>query len=72
MKRFLSEGSNKGEHRKEPKPATDDVEGKDGRFPTLDGCLMVIRGSVAYDSKRRQKLARHEVYIAEPTTPTFL
>ena len=30
MKQFLSEGSNKGEHRKEPKPAIDDAEGKDG------------------------------------------
>ena len=39
MKRFLSGGSNKGEPRKEPKPATDDAIGKDGGFLTLDGCL---------------------------------
>ena len=26
MKRFLSEGSNKGEHRKEPKPTADDAK----------------------------------------------
>ena len=51
MKRFLSGGSNKGEHRKEPKPATYDAEGKDDRFLTLDGCLMIFRGSAAYDSK---------------------
>ena len=45
MKRFLSEGSNKGEHRKEPKPTMDDAEGKDGGFPTLDGYLMIFGGS---------------------------
>jgi len=47
MKRFLSGGSNKGVHRKEPKPATDDTKGKDNRFLMLDGCLMIFRGSVA-------------------------
>ena len=50
----------------------DDAEGKDGGFSTLDGCLKIFRGSVAYDSKRCQKLARHEVYTTEPATPTFL
>ena len=53
MKQFLFGGSNKGEHREEPKLAVDDAEGKNGRFPTLDGCLMIFGGSVAYDSKRR-------------------
>ena len=53
MKRFLSGGSNKGEHRKEPKPAADHAEGKDGGFSTLDGCLMIFEGSAAYDSKHR-------------------
>ena len=72
LKRFLSRGSNKGEHRKDPKPATDDTEGKDAGFSTLDGFLMIFRGSVAYDSKRRQKLARCEVYTGEPATPSFL
>ena len=38
IKLFLSGGSNKGEHRKEPKPTADDAEGKDDKFPTLDGC----------------------------------
>ena len=52
MKRFLSEGSNKAKHRKEPKPAAYDAEGKDGGFSTLDGCLMIFEGSVANDSKR--------------------
>ena len=72
MKRFLFRGSNKGEHRKEPKPTIDDVEGKDSGFLALDGCLMIFGGSVAYDSKHRQKLACHEVYMAMPTVPTFL
>ena len=53
MKRFLSRGSNKGEHRKKTEPAIGDAEGKDGRFPTLDGCLMIFGGSATYDSNRR-------------------
>ena len=61
MKRFLFGGSNKGEHRKEPKPTADDAEGKDGGFPMMDGCLVIFGGSAAYDSKRRQKLACCEV-----------
>ena len=39
MKRFLYRDSNKGEHRKDPKPFVDDTEGKDGGFPMLDGGL---------------------------------
>ena len=72
MKWFLSGGSNKGEHGKDPDPTTDDAEGKDGGFPTPNGCLMIFRGSVAYDSKRSQKVMRREVYTTEPATPTFL
>ena len=72
MKRFLSRGSNKGEHRGDPKPVIDDAEGNDGGFPMLDGCLMIFRGSTAYNSKHRQKLAHHEVYTAELATPAFL
>ena len=72
MKWFLSGGSNKGEHRKEPKPATNDVEGKDDRFLALDGCLMIFGGSAAYDSKRHQKVACRETYTAQPATPPFL
>ena len=53
MKWFLSGGSNKGEHGKDPDPTIDDTEGKDDGFPTLDGCLMIFGGSEAYDSKRR-------------------
>ena len=53
MKWFLSRGSNKGEHMGDPKLATDDVEGKDDGFLTLDGCLMIFEGSAAYDFKRR-------------------
>ena len=52
MKQFLSGGSNKGEHGKDPNPTIDDAEGKDGGFSTLDGCLMIFGGSVSYDSKR--------------------
>ena len=69
MKRFLFGGSNKGEHRKEPKLADD---GKDGGFSMLDGCLMIFGGSVANDSKRRLKLVRCKVYTSEPTMPSFL
>ena len=72
MKWFLSRGCNKGEHRKDPKPSADDAEGKDGGFPTLDGCLMIFGGSAAYNSKHHQKVARREVYTTEPATPTFL
>ena len=53
MKRFLSRGSNKGEHRKDPDPTTDDAKEKDSGFPTSDGYLMIFRGLAAYDSKRR-------------------
>ena len=72
MKRFLSEGSNKGEHRKEPKPPVDNTKGKDGRFPMLDGCLMIFEGSAAYNSRRHKKLACRDVYTAEPAAPCFL
>ena len=33
---------------------------------------MIFGGSKAYDSKRRQKIARREVYAIEPATPAFL
>ena len=72
MKRFLSGGSNKGEHRGDPMQTADDAEEKDGGFPTLDGCLMIFGGSAAYDSKRRQKLTCREVYTVEPAAPIFL
>ena len=72
MKRFLFGGSNKGEHREDPKPAVDDAEGNDDGFPMLDGYVMILRESAAYDSKHHQKLARHKVYMAEPTMPFFL
>ena len=66
MKWFLSGGSNKGEHRKDPKSTTDDAEGKDSGFPTLDGCLMTFGGSTAYDSK----LVLREIYTVEPAAPS--
>ena len=52
MKRFLSGGSNKGEHRGDPKPTTYDADEKDGGFLMPDGDLMIFGGSMAYDSKR--------------------
>ena len=58
MKRFLSGGSNKEEHGKDPDPTTDDAEEKDDDFPTPDGCLMIVGGSEAYNSKHRQKITR--------------
>ena len=72
MRRFLSRGSNKGKHEKDPAPTADDAEEKDDGFPTPDDCLMIFGWSVAYDSKRRQKVAHHEVYTAQPATPPFL
>ena len=72
MKWFLSGGFNKGGHGKDPEPTTDDAEGRDGSFSTLDGCLMIFGGSAAYNSKRHQKLTHREVYMVEPAAPTFL
>ena len=72
MRKYLTRGLNKGEHGKEPAPRTDDVEEKDDTFLTPNGALMIFRGSAAYDSKRRQKVARREVHTAEPATPAFL
>ena len=72
MKRFLSRGFNKGGHGKNPEPTMDNTEGRDDDFLMLDGYLMIFRGSTAYDSKHRYKLARREVYLVEPATPTFL
>ena len=53
-------------------PTKDDAEEKDNAFPTPNGALMIFGGSTAYDSKRRQKVARREVYTAGPATPAFL
>ena len=50
----------------------DDAEEKDDGFPTPDSYLMIFGGSTSYDSKRRQKVTRREVYTAQPTTPPFL
>ena len=33
---------------------------------------MIFGGSAAYDSKHLQKVMRHEVYMTELATPTFL
>jgi hypothetical protein len=71
MKRFLSGGPKKGDQRRNPEPVADDAEEKDGGFPMTDGYLMIFGGTAAYDSKRCQKLTRHEVYMAETATPFF-
>jgi hypothetical protein len=71
MKKFLTEGSKKGDRKKKPDPSRDDAEEED-TFPEETSCLMIVGGLAAYDSKRRQKLARREVYMAEPATPAFL
>ena len=72
IRRFLSGGSNNGEHGKDPAPTVDDAEEKDDGFSTPDGCLMIFGGSVAYDSKRRQKVTRREVYTTKLARPAFL
>ena len=72
MRKYLSGGLNKGEQGKEPAPTADDAEEKDDAFPTPNGAPMIFEGSTAYDSKRRQKVARREVYTAGPATPAFL
>ena len=50
MRWFLSGGSTKGEHRRDPKLAADNAEGEDGGFTMLDSCLMIFGGLAAYDS----------------------
>jgi hypothetical protein len=72
MKRFLSGGSKKGDPRRKPELEADNAKEKDGGFPAIDGYLMIFGGTVAYDSKRRQKLARREVYRVGLATPSFL
>ena len=72
MRKYLSGGLNKGEQGKEPAPSIDDTKEKDDAFPMPNDALMIFGGSTAYDSKRHQKVARHEVYTAGPATPAFL
>ena len=57
---ILGWGLNKEEQGKEPVPTTNDTEEKDNTFPTPTGALMIFGGSTAYDSRRRQKVARCE------------
>jgi hypothetical protein len=72
MKRFLSGGSKRRDQKKKPDPPEDDAKEKEGTFLETTGCLMIFGGTMTYDSKRRQKLTRREVYGAEPATPAFL
>jgi hypothetical protein len=71
MKRFLPWGSYRGDQKKKPNPSVDDTK-EEGTFLETMGCPMVFGGTAAYDSKRRQKLVRHEVYAAKLPTPAFL
>ena len=66
MKWFLSGGSNKGEHTKDPKPPVDDTKGKDGGFLTLDGCLMIFGGSTYRCAMARPSPAWHGNGSARP------
>jgi hypothetical protein len=72
MKQFLSGGSKKGDQRRKPEPMADATEEKDSGFSATDGCLMIFGGTIAYDSKRRQKLTCHKIYTAGLATPSFL
>ena len=72
MRKYLSGGLNKGEQGKEPAPTADDAEEKDDAFQMPNSALMIFGGSMAYDSKRRQKVAHRDVYTARPATPAFL
>ena len=72
MRKYLAGGLNKGEQGKDPPPTIDDAEEKDRAFPTPNGALMIFGGSMAYDSKRRQKVARREVYMTGPAMHAFL
>ena len=58
MKHFLSGGSKKGDQRKKLEPATDAAEGKDGGFPTPDGCLMIFGRAVAYGRSNHPSFLR--------------
>jgi hypothetical protein len=72
MNKYLSRGTRKGEQKKRPEPTEGDTEGKDDDLPDPDGCLMIFGGPATYESMRRQKFTRREVYAAEPATPAFL
>jgi hypothetical protein len=72
MKRFLSGGSKRGDQKRKPDPPEDDTKEKEGAFLEMMGYLMIFGGTTAYDSKRRQKLSRCEVYATELATPAFL
>ena len=72
MRKYLAGGLNKGEQGKEPAPTIDDAEEKDDAFLMPTGALMIFGGSTIYDSKRRQKLTRREVYMTKPAVRVFL
>jgi hypothetical protein len=72
MKKFLSGGSKKGDGKKKSDLLGDDAEEKEDTFLEETGCLMIFSRPATYDSKHRQKLTCHEVYVAELATPAFL
>jgi hypothetical protein len=70
MKRFFTSILAKGDAGKKPKDNKGD--GKGGGFPIVNNCFMIFGGPTAYDTKRRRKLERREVYAAEPAMPAYL
>jgi hypothetical protein len=54
------------------KPKDDKGDDKGGGFPIVNNCFMIFGGPTAYDTKRRRKLVRREVYAAEPAMPAYL
>jgi hypothetical protein len=72
MKKYLSGGTRKGEQKKRSEPTDGDIKGKDDDFPDPDIYLMRFGGPAAYESRRRQKLTRREVYATELAASAFL
>jgi hypothetical protein len=70
--KHLYKDNTKDNTEEKPDPPEDNTEEKEGAFLEMMGYLMIFGGTVAYDSKCRQKLTCCEVYMAESATPAFL
>jgi hypothetical protein len=70
MKHFFTSIPAKGDAGKKSKD--DKGDGKGGGFPVINNCFMIFGGPTAYDTKRRHKLERREVYAIEPVMPAYL
>jgi hypothetical protein len=53
MKKFLTEGSKKGDEKKKPNPLGDDAEEKEDIFPEEIDCLTIFSGLATYEYKCR-------------------